>query len=90
MNLSYLLAQTSEIVYPRERIWFPYIITFGGLILGIAFYSLLALCIYWVAKYFRNAGKEQKLLRMEMGKLAEEVHILRQKFENENKERGEK
>jgi hypothetical protein len=29
-----------------------------------------------------NAGKEQKLIRMELGKLAEEVHLLRQEMKN--------
>lgn len=46
-----------------------------------ALYVLLAVCIWRAAKYFGIAGKEQKLLRMETGKLAEEVHLLRQELE---------
>lgn len=30
-----------------------------------------------VFRYFQNASKEQKLIRFELGKLAEEVHKLR-------------
>jgi hypothetical protein len=29
-----------------------------------------------------TAGKEQKLMRIELGKLAEDVHLIRQKLEN--------
>jgi hypothetical protein len=29
-----------------------------------------------------NAGKEQKLIRMEIGKLAEELHLLRQELKD--------
>lgn len=49
-------------------------------ILIVASYILLAVCIWRAAKYFGSAGKEQKLLRMEMGKLAEELHLMRQEF----------
>ena len=40
--------------------------------------ALVIICLVRVSRYFRTAGKEQKLIRMELGKLAEEVHILRQ------------
>ena len=33
-------------------------------------------------KYLRTAGNERKLLRIELGKLAEEVHILRQELKD--------
>jgi hypothetical protein len=32
-----------------------------------------------------NAGKEQKLIRLELGKLAEEVHLLRQELKPSEK-----
>ncbi len=41
-------------------------------------FALIIICLIRVARYFRNAGNEQKLIRMELGKLAEEVHLLRQ------------
>ncbi|UCF14393.1 MAG: hypothetical protein JSW59_13345 [Phycisphaerales bacterium] len=45
-----------------------------------ALYVLLAVCIWRAAKYFGIAGKEHKLLRIETGKLAEEVHLLRREL----------
>ena len=44
-------------------------------------FALIIITLIRVSRYFRNAGKEQKLLRIEMGKLAEEVHLLRQETE---------
>jgi len=43
-------------------------------------FSLIIICLIRVARYFRDAGKEQKLIRMELGKVAEEVHLLRQEM----------
>jgi len=55
----------------------------GGTIAFAVFVALVALfiiCIYRAAEYLGSAKKEQKLLRIEMGKLAEEVHQLRKEF----------
>ena len=41
-------------------------------------FALVIICLVRVARYFRTAGKEQKLIRMELGKVAEEVRLLRQ------------
>jgi hypothetical protein len=46
-------------------------------------FALIIICLIRVARYFGNAGKEQKLMRLEMGKLAEEVHLLRQELKAE-------
>lgn len=43
-------------------------------------FVLIIISLIRVSRYFKNAGKEQKLLRIEMGKLAEEVHLLRQEI----------
>ena len=45
-------------------------------------FSLIIICLIRVARYFRDAGKEQKLIRMELGKVAEEVHLLRQEMKD--------
>ncbi|MHC4086547.1 MAG: hypothetical protein ACYSWZ_06755 [Planctomycetota bacterium] len=45
-------------------------------------FALVIICLVRVSRYFMTAGKEQKLMRMELGKLAEEVHAIRQKLEN--------
>ncbi|MHC4206859.1 MAG: hypothetical protein ACYSTT_19560 [Planctomycetota bacterium] len=80
-----LLGQMKELIPPepiykliiRVLYYFPFI--------SIAFYIFLAICIYKVAKYYGRAGREQKLLRIEMGKLAEEVHLLRQETKDDKK-----
>jgi len=41
-------------------------------------FALVIICLIRLSRYFLNAGREQKLIRMELGKLAEEVHLLRQ------------
>jgi len=55
-------------------------------IIAIAAYAfifgLVIICLIRVARYFRNAGNEQKLIRLELGKVAEEVHLLRQEMKN--------
>ena len=43
-------------------------------------FALVIICLIRVSRYFRTAGKEQKLIRMELGKVAEEVHLLRQEL----------
>ncbi len=74
-----LLMQAGKYALPHSSFWRNFIF-FLPAIIGIAFYSLLAFCIYRAVKYFSSATREQKLLRMEMGKLAEEVHLLRQEM----------
>jgi hypothetical protein len=68
---------------PQPVVWLLIIQWLLPLNIGVAFYVLLAVCIYRAAKYFGSAGREQKLLRMEMGKLAEEVHLLRQELKDD-------
>jgi len=46
-------------------------------------FGLVIVCLIRVARYFGNAGKEQKLIRLELGKVAEEVHLLRQELKSE-------
>lgn len=43
-------------------------------------FALVIICLIRVARYFSKAGNEQKLIRMELGKVAEEVHLLRQEL----------
>jgi len=45
-------------------------------------FALVIICLVRVSRYFLTAGKEQKLIRMELGKLAEEVHLLRQELKD--------
>jgi len=63
------------------------VISFLGVFILLAAYAfifaLVIICLIRVARYFRNAGKEQKLIRMELGKFAEEVHLLRQELKGD-------
>jgi L-asparagine transporter-like permease len=60
----------------------------GTLLTLIAFaayvfiFALIIICLIRVSRYFMSEGKEQKLMRMELGKLAEEVHAIREKLDN--------
>jgi len=45
-------------------------------------FALVIIALIRVSRYFRTAGKEQKLIRMELGKVAEEVHLLRQELKD--------
>jgi hypothetical protein len=51
-----------------------------GFAIFVAFVVLVVVCIYRAAEYFGSAKKEQKLLRIEMGKIAEEVYQIRQEL----------
>jgi len=69
-----ILALTTEEIVPGTLI----------VLVMVAFYvfifALVIICLIRVSRYFLTAGKEQKLIRMEIGKLAEEVHQLRQEL----------
>jgi hypothetical protein len=49
-------------------------------------FVLVSICLIVVSRYFWTAGKEQKRIRMEMGKLAEEVNLLRQDMKDGKKQ----
>jgi len=51
-----------------------------GFAVFVACVALVIICIYRAAEYFGSAKKEQKLLRIEMGKIAEEVYQIRQEL----------
>lgn len=48
----------------------------------VAFAAFVIFCIHRIGKFFDSGRKEQKLIRMELGKLAEEVHLLRQELKD--------
>lgn len=74
-----MLSQANQYAAPNHDNWL--ILVQWILPIPIAaFYVLLAVCIWRAAKYFGIAGKGQKLLRIETGKLAEEVYLLRREL----------
>lgn len=40
--------------------------------------ALIIICLVRASRYFKSAGKERQLTRMELGKVAEEVHLIRE------------
>jgi len=83
MILLATLAEAEQYTPPNSTYWLLFIQWIVPLIALIAFFIPLVVCIWRAAKYFGSASKEQKLLLMEMGKLAEEVHLLRQEFKGD-------
>ncbi len=75
-----ILAEKGPYAQPESFGWQLVIHWIMPLIPIAAFYFLIV-CLWRAAKYYSGAGKEQKLLRMEMGKLAEEMHLLRREIE---------
>jgi len=61
----------------------------GGLFMVVAvlffiyFIALIILGLIRLVKFLGSVPKEQKLLRMELGKLAEEVHQIRNELKND-------
>ena len=55
------------------------------LIIYVGFIVLVISLMVRLVRYISTAGKERKLLRMELGKLAEEVHQMREQRESTNK-----
>ena len=44
-------------------------------------YMLIIWGIVWLVRYLKRNREERQRLRMELGKLADEVHLIRQKLE---------
>jgi hypothetical protein len=86
MTFLAILGQTVQYPPSKSTYWLLFIQWIVPLIILIFFYIPLVICIWRAAKYFGSAGKEQKLLRIEMGKLAEEVHLLRKDMNGDKKQ----
>ena len=57
-----------------------------GTLFLIGFMAFLIFCIHRIAKYFVDVKKEQKLMRMEIAKIADELEQIRKKQGGEDKE----
>ena len=60
----------------------PLLITLVVIGFYVFIFALIIIALIRIARYFKNAGKEQKLIRLELGKVAEEVHQLRQELKD--------
>jgi hypothetical protein len=61
----------------------PMLLTLIFISAYIFIFALIIITLIRVSRYFRNAGKEQKLIRLELGKLADEVHQIRQEMKHD-------
>ncbi len=71
-----ILAEKGPYAQPESFGW-QLIIHWILPLIPIAALYILIVCLWRAAKHYSGAGKEQKLLRLEMGKIAEEMHLLR-------------
>jgi len=49
----------------------------------VAFVAFVIFCIHRITKFFDSGRKEQKLMRMELSKLAEELQLLREELKGD-------
>jgi hypothetical protein len=80
------ILSTSPTVEPPS--WTFISISIVSLIAILAYGAIFALIIIGLIRLVRflgSAGKEMKLTRMEVGKLAEEVHLMRQELKGGEK-----
>jgi len=61
------------------NIGFVFIILFG-LLVTIIKWGLIIWGVVWLVRYLKRSGEERQRFRLELGKLAEEVHQLRQEL----------
>jgi len=64
------------------------VILLFGLLVTIIKWGLIIWGIVWLVRYLKRSREERQRLRIELGKLAEEVRLLRQDFKRD-KESGQ-
>ena len=78
----FVAAQTAgparSVLLQPHSAWFFAIFPCIMLLVGICFWGLVIFGLVKLIKYLGSAGKEQKLIRMELSKLADEVQQIRQ------------
>ncbi len=71
-----------------RSVWGPIAAIYIWIVIALIFVGIPVAIIAWMISFrkrLRNANKERKLFRMELGKLAEEVQLLRKELK-ESKE----
>lgn len=51
-----------------------------GLLVTVVKWGLIIWGIVWLVRYLKRSGEERQRFRLELGKLAEEVRLIRQKL----------
>jgi biopolymer transport protein ExbB/TolQ len=57
-----------------------------GLLVTVVKWGLIIWGIVWLVRYLKGSREERQRFRMELGKLAEEVRLIRQKLEGGKKQ----
>ena len=57
-----------------------------GLLVTVVKWGLIIWGIVWLVRYLKRSGEERQRFRLELGKLAEEVRLIRQKLEGGEKQ----
>jgi biopolymer transport protein ExbB/TolQ len=57
-----------------------------GLLVTVVMWGLIIWGIVWLVRYLKRSREESQRFRLELGKLAEEVHLIRQKLEGGKKQ----
>lgn len=71
----------SEVARPGVAWIFTLIVPCVIFLVYLFIIALVIICLIRMVKYLAASGKEQKLIRMELSKVAEEVHLMREKLE---------
>jgi len=57
-----------------------------GLLVTVVKWGLIIWGIVWLVRYLKRSREERQRFRLELGKLAEEVRLIRQKLEDGKKQ----
>lgn len=57
-----------------------------GLLVTVVKWGLIIWGIVWLVRYLKRSREERQRFRIELGKLAEEVHLIRQELEGGKKQ----
>jgi hypothetical protein len=81
--LAYVVASGTEMDFDT-KVTLEALGYLGVLCIPIFIFILIIYCLIRVVRFFRSVGKEQKLTRMELGKLAEELRLIREERKEKN------
>ena len=65
-----------------------FVVALAILLFYVCIITLVVICLLRIIKYFSRAGKEQQLIRMELGKVAEEVRLIREQLKGESSKKS--
>jgi biopolymer transport protein ExbB/TolQ len=73
-------AQITEVGEPKSGLIGMLVVIFGILFVFIVTWGPIIWGILWLVRYLKRSNEERQRLRMEFGKLAEEVSLIRKEL----------